>query len=146
MQEHGLDAAPTEAAQSQAEAAKNQLGQTPADAASKPADAAKQSAQSAEPSAQAAKQPGPSEQQATLDRLAKSSEAATKALHEARDQAAAMSASNGDAEPSADAPPTYQSMAYVLKGADFSNKKGGGSDEGQANFNTQTMKKPARDW
>ena len=133
------------AAAQQAQSSAQQAAQQMPQSAS--ASAAAQSAQQAQQSANTAQAAA---QQAMLNQLSQSSESALKALHEARDQAAAMSVSNGDAERSADKPPSYQSMAYVLKGKDFNKKKGGGSNSrigtGQANFNTQAMKKPARDW
>ena len=147
--EQAVSAAKQAEQQSQkASAAANQAAQS-ANQAKQPGSqppSPQESAQAAQQAQQSANTAQAAAQQAMLNQLSQSSESALKALHEARDQAAAMSVSKGDAERSADKPPSYQSMAYVLTGKDFNKKKGGGSNEGQANFNTQAMKKPARDW
>jgi hypothetical protein len=159
LQDHGLDAAE---AMTGAEAAQQQIGDLAQEAAD--GQAAQEAAQEAgleagqEAAGQAEqKEPGsPSEDSAKpsaeagaspaqlMAQLNASNEKAQAALQEARAQAPPAPSSTEGAEKSGT--PSYESVAFVAEGGDFDNKSEGSGGEREGNFNTEAMKKPARDW
>mgnify|MGYP000200430243 CR=1 FL=1 len=81
----------------------------------------------------------------TMGQLQKSSDQAMSLLQQARAlaQEAASATDTGATEAGT---PTYQSISFVAEGGDFNNDTVGSGGEKEGNFNTQPMKKPARDW
>ncbi|WFB36162.1 hypothetical protein P3T73_00080 [Kiritimatiellota bacterium B12222] len=81
----------------------------------------------------------------TMGQLQKSSEQAMSLLQEAR-ALAQEAASATDTGATQAGTPSYESISFVAEGGDFNRDAVGSGGEKEGNFNTQPMKKPARDW